>query len=640
MPQISSNFILRSKLSNFERDAFQTLKAMYLVDSSWMDEGHISYCKQDGKHYIFHSISSTGETLTGADRWSELIPGTLSTITVVNNLQGLTDSLAGQLNLGSIVYVENGDKYYYNAYDKTKGAAVQTLERLQDTGWFRPLLQDLSGYVTTTSLNSRLAEYTKTEDLEEVIEELLPTIEGGVSQEDLESTLADYATKQELTAVSNQTTTNTNAIAEVSDRVEELEGSAVTVESIATMLTPYATVRMVQDADAGIISRIQNLEEITGIADTSLDEYKEEVAATYATKDELSNIGEQISEVSNTLDEYKEEVAATYATPDMISGLLNTYAPSVENENKWVSSDLAGDLAGKTGREIASEAYSYSAVLDRILFNDFTPTVSEPSVTMKLKESWLTNAGVDWYNEDERVIMVNAGIIGPDGSDIIADRIIDAEISYPKGLSFEKGYTNGLIPSTDEQQTSVGFCRIKNENGEWVYYGGPYHVPSILEPGSYRYYLAAYFNAGYPARNNTGNTVSEWAESTAVESLDYVTINASKPIYYNTPEGMVEKPLKIWEDVMFDTAELLPSCILEQSFMVPRKLKALYIWNDLLGGYGQVPMMKELNAEGLETENLVPAYFNESVDENGYYIYKYNSDLYGHRGAIKIKVEF
>jgi hypothetical protein len=299
MPQISSNFILRSKLSNFERDAFQTLQAMYLVDSSWMDEGHISYCKEDGKHYIFHSISSTGETLTGAARWSELIPDTLSTITVVNNLQGLTDSLAGQLNLGSIVYVENGDKYYYNAYDKTKGAAVQTLERLQDTGWFRPLLQDLSGYVTTTSLNSRLAEYTKTEDLEEVIEELLPAIEGGVSQEDLESTLADYATKQELTAIGNQTTTNTNAIAEVSDRVEELEGSAVTAESVATMLTPYATVRMVQDADAGIISRIQNLEEITGIADTSLDEYKEEVTPliTFEGKVTLGDIIE--AEVSD-----------------------------------------------------------------------------------------------------------------------------------------------------------------------------------------------------------------------------------------------------------------------------------------------------------------------------------------------------
>ena len=32
--------------------------------------------------------------------------------------------------------------------------------------------------------------------------------------------------------------------------------------------------------------------------------------------------------------------------------------------------------------------------------------------------------------------------------------------------------------------------------------------------------------------------------------------------------------------------------------------------------------------------------FDNSICENGYYIYKYNSDLYGHRGAIKIKVEF
>ena len=637
MPQISSNFILRSKSPNFERDCFTTKDEMNAVNSAWMDEGHISYCKGDGKHYVFRS-QTEGGILTGEARWTELksvinsdIIGFINNNStyVVNEIAGLTDTLAQSLSLGRIVYVKENHSLYYNIYDASMGATPQTGVYLNgQTGWFHPLHIDLTNYVTSSDLQETLSGYVKTEDL--------PTIEGGVTQEDLE----DYVLKTEFEPVKNQAITNTNAIAEVSDRVDELEESAVTEESVATMLTPYATIRMVQDADAGIIGRIQNLEEITGTSDTSLDEYKEEVAATYATKDELSDIEEQISDVSNALDEYKEEVAATYATPDMISGLLNTYAPNVENENKWVSSDLAGDLAGKTGKEIASEAYSYSAVLDQILFNDFTPTVSEPSVTMKLKESWLTNAGIDWYNESDRVIMVNAGIIGPDGSDIIADHIIDAEISYPKGLSFEKGYTNGLIPSTDEQQTSVGFCRIKNENGEWVYYGGPYHVPSILEPGSYRYYLAAYFNAGFPARNNIGNTVSEWAESTAVESLDYVTINASKPIYYNTPEGMVEKPLKIWEDLMFDTAELLPSCVLEQSFMVPRKLKALYIWNDLLGGYGQVPMVKELDENGLETENLVPAYFNEDVNENGYYIYKYNSDLYGHRGAIKIKVEF
>ena len=60
----------------------------------------------------------------------------------------------------------------------------------------------------------------------------------------------------------------------------------------------------------------------------------------------------------------------------------------------------------------------------------------------------------------------------------------------------------------------------------------------------------------------------------------------------------------------------------------------------MLGGYGRVPMVKEKDAEGVETENVVPAYFKETIEENGYYTYKYDAVTNGHRGAVKIKVEF
>lgn len=687
MPQISSNFILRSKLPNFERDSFQNLQDMRFVESSWIDEGHISYCKENNTHYIFRSKTSDGAELTGMDRWTKLIPEAFSNeailniintnvIKVVDNVSDLNDTLAGSLSLGRIVYVKATQTLYYNTYDITLNPSPQQATYLEDsTGWFYPLFPDLSsyitgdqlntklneyaksevlgGYVTTGTLNTKLADYTKTEDLSDVVESLLPTMDTGVSQEEFNAYKTEaaetYSTKDELANIGSQTTTNTNAIAEVSDRLDVLEANTINSESLEDTLASksYATMAYVQDADTSIINRLQSLENYKETSAQTLEDFKQEVSEVYSTKEELAAVVNDLdsykTEATTALNEYKDEVAATYATPDMISGLLNTYAPSVDNHNKWVSSDLAGNLAGMTGEDIAKKSYSYSEVLDEILFNDFVPTISEPSVTMKLKESWNGGVAIDWYDEKNRVIMVKAGTTGPDGADIEEDVVVDAMISYPKGMTLEKKFTDGLVPSTNTQQVSVGFCRIQDENGEWVYYrreGNRYHVPAKLEPGSYRYYLAAFFKAGYPAVNNIGEEIATWNESTPVESRDYVTINASKPIYYNTPEGMVEKPLKIWEDVMFDTAELLPSCVLEQSFMVPRKLKALYIWNDLLGGYGQVPMVKELNAEGLETENLVPAYFNESVDENGYYIYKYNSDLYGHRGAIKIKVEF
>lgn len=629
MPQISSNFILRSKSPNFERDCFATLDEMRAVDSAWMDEGHISYCKQDGKHYVFNSNDGT---LTGESRWTELkleitdLTQYIDSNVVykVENINDLTHTLAGSLSLGRIVYVKENHSLYYNTYDNTVPAGEhQTSICLEDsTNWFYPISVDLSEYVK----RSELDDYLKKSEL--------PEIEGGVSFEDLES----YVLKSEFEPIKNQSNTNTNAIGEISDRVDALEGSTISKEELEKTLTDkkYATQAQVID---------------------SQDAIRDLVARDYVSKEEFDDFAGKVEgdqdgfatrlefeEHKAEFDAYKEEVENTYAKPSDISGLLNTYKPNVENKNKWVHSEFAGDLAGKTGEQIALESYSYSAVLDQMLFSDFEPKVTQPSITVELKSDWMGGMSIDWYNEKDRTIMVPAGTVGPDGSDFTYGYYTDAILTYPAGLSLPSNYTNGLVPSTDDQQTSIGFCRVKNDDGEWVYYsqdGTRYHVPGALEPGEYRYYYVGFFRKGSPMVNNENMTIGEWSESTPVESQDYITFYASKPVYYNTVDGMVEKPLKLWnDDLMSDEFTLVPSCQLEQSFMVPRKLKALYIWNDLLGGYGQVPMVKEKDAEGVETENIVPAYFKETIEENGYYTYKYDVLTNGHRGAVKIKVEF
>ena len=53
-----------------------------------------------------------------------------------------------------------------------------------------------------------------------------------------------------------------------------------------------------------------------------------------------------------------------------------------------------------------------------------------------------------------------------------------------------------------------------------------------------------------------------------------------------------------------------------------------------------VPFVNQKDEDGQWTDNMIPAYFEESVDENGYYTYIYDSDTNGHRGEIKIKVTF
>lgn len=41
------------KKPNFSRDQFETIDAMNSYDPAYLDEGHISYCKEDKKHYSF-----------------------------------------------------------------------------------------------------------------------------------------------------------------------------------------------------------------------------------------------------------------------------------------------------------------------------------------------------------------------------------------------------------------------------------------------------------------------------------------------------------------------------------------------------------------------------------------------------------
>lgn len=64
--KIGANFAYNGKLSNFERDSFETKAAMKAFNENNIDEGHLSYCKEDGKTYQYKS-ANTVDTVTG--RW-------------------------------------------------------------------------------------------------------------------------------------------------------------------------------------------------------------------------------------------------------------------------------------------------------------------------------------------------------------------------------------------------------------------------------------------------------------------------------------------------------------------------------------------------------------------------------------------
>ena len=64
--KIGANFAYNGKLPNFERDSFETKAAMKAFDENSIDEGHLSYCKEDGNIYQYKSVNTVDAT-TG--RW-------------------------------------------------------------------------------------------------------------------------------------------------------------------------------------------------------------------------------------------------------------------------------------------------------------------------------------------------------------------------------------------------------------------------------------------------------------------------------------------------------------------------------------------------------------------------------------------
>ena len=458
-----------------------------------------------------------------------------------------------------------------------------------------------------------------------------------VKKEDIPN-LPDYEPSvdvEEFNNLKSSVTANTNAIAEVSDRVDSL--NTTTTDAIKYVQDEISSAKgFVVSSVSGLQHNIEELTKKTNELAINCDELNN------TTQDHTNKLDgwEEITEdgaiqhkgVIEDLSDFKQHVEDTYAKPEDISSLLNSYSPDVSNKNKWVGVEIVSDLVGKTGEEIALERHTYNSIFDQIIFADYEPTVSEPSANVALKDDWNGGMSIDWYDETNRIILVKDGSVGPDGGDFYPTNVVDAMISYPKNITLDPHFTNGPILNSDEKQSSVGFCKVQNESGEWDYYkkdDNIYHVPAILGVGEYRYYIATYFTKGSPAINNNGLTIKEWNENIPVESEDYITIIASKPTYYSTLSGEVENPLQPWSDNMVDTMELLPSCQCSQQFRTPKPLKHLYIWNDLVGGYARVP-----------SKDGVPAYMIRTIDENGYYKYSYDSDTHGHRGGIKVKIEF
>lgn len=89
--KIGSNFTFQGQQPNFERDRFTTKAAMKAFPETSIDDGHLSYCAEDGNTYQFKS-SNTGDDVTG--KWRVFKDGfSADTISTAPN-----QFLAGPIN--------------------------------------------------------------------------------------------------------------------------------------------------------------------------------------------------------------------------------------------------------------------------------------------------------------------------------------------------------------------------------------------------------------------------------------------------------------------------------------------------------------------------------------------------------------
>lgn len=64
--KIGANLAYNGKLPNFERDSFKTKAAMKAFNENSIDEGHLSYCEEDGNIYQYKSANAVDTTI---GRW-------------------------------------------------------------------------------------------------------------------------------------------------------------------------------------------------------------------------------------------------------------------------------------------------------------------------------------------------------------------------------------------------------------------------------------------------------------------------------------------------------------------------------------------------------------------------------------------
>lgn len=151
MIQVADNFNYRGKKPNFDRDSFDTLQDMKNYSENSLDDGHISYCKETGKHYKFNSNNQSDPTTGKWVEQHEAVPADEEDITEQNGTLQLANKTYDKQSFSGL-----GRVYLRKNIVGDKNVLTQAMINKANTIYVIQYDYDLKGETLTIPENSVL----------------------------------------------------------------------------------------------------------------------------------------------------------------------------------------------------------------------------------------------------------------------------------------------------------------------------------------------------------------------------------------------------------------------------------------------------------------------------------------------------
>ena len=151
MIQVADNFNYRGKKPNFDRDSFDTLYDMKNYSENSLDDGHISYCKETGKHYKFNSNNQSDSTTGKWVEQHEAVPADEEDITEQNGTLQLANKTYDKQSFSGL-----GRVYLRKNIVGNKNVLTQAMINKANTIYVVQYDYDLNGQTIVTPSNSIL----------------------------------------------------------------------------------------------------------------------------------------------------------------------------------------------------------------------------------------------------------------------------------------------------------------------------------------------------------------------------------------------------------------------------------------------------------------------------------------------------